>query len=55
MKTIDQPKELETSAPVEISDPSIDSLSTVFKQVREDAVLDAEAYLKETIVSEGGE
>ncbi len=55
MKTLEQNRELETNIPVEITDPSVDSLGTLFKQVREDASHGAEAYLKETIVSKGGE
>ena len=55
MKTIVKSKEIETEAPTEIVHPSVDALSTVCKQVREDAAQGAEEYLQDTIVSEGGE
>jgi hypothetical protein len=55
MKTLTQSREIETELPSEIVHPSVDSLSEVFRQVREDAPIDAKEYLQDTIVSEGGE
>jgi hypothetical protein len=55
MKTLDQSREIETELPSEIVHPSVDSLSEVFRQVREDATTGAKEYLQDTIVSEGGE
>lgn len=55
MKTLDHSKEIETQIPTEIVHPSVDSLSEVFEQVREDASSGAKEYLQDTIVSEGGE
>lgn len=55
MNTADPIKEIPIEAPAELTPPSIDSLSTVFKQVREDASQGAGEYLQDTLVSEGGE
>ncbi len=48
-------QEVETSRPAETLSPSTDSLSQVFDDVRKDAQEGAARYLKDTIVSKGGE
>ena len=55
MKTADPINEIQTETPAEITHPATDSLSRLFKQVREDASQGASEYLQDTLVSEGGE
>ncbi len=55
MNTADPIKEIQIEAPSEVTHPSIDSLSTLFKHVQEDAAQGAGEYLQDTLVSEGGE
>ena len=55
MATPSLKSEVQTDLPTEVVPHTVDALSSVIQNVRDDARQNADQYLADTIVSEGGE